>query len=125
MPPRSWGKLNPYGLFFGIDDLIAAVVGFVAGVGAYLINTAISGGDFSFSEMLFSGLAGAATVWLSYAIIGVAGAIIVGASMLAKPAICGVLDQAAMGNSFGERLLGFSASPSSTPAPHSRRPPAC
>jgi RHS repeat-associated protein len=99
--------VDPYGLFFGIDDLIVAAVGFVVGVGAYLINMAVSGGDFSFSEMLFSGLIGAATVWLSYATFGVAGAIVVGASMLAKPAICGALDKAAMGTSFGERLLGF------------------
>ncbi|MEV0117661.1 SpvB/TcaC N-terminal domain-containing protein [Streptomyces sp. NPDC050844] len=99
--------VDPYGLFFGIDDLIVAAVGFVVGVGAYLINTAISGGDFSFSEMLFSGLMGAATVWLSYATFGVAGALIVGGAMLAAPAITGALDQAAMGNSFGQRLLGF------------------
>ncbi len=99
--------VDPYGLFFGIDDLIVAAVGFVVGVAAYAINVAVSGGDFSFSEMLFSGLMGAATAWVTYSTLGVGAAIIVGAAMLAKPAISGALDKASMGDSFGERLLGF------------------
>jgi RHS repeat-associated protein len=99
--------IDPYGLFFGIDDLIAAAVGFVVGALAYTINWAISGGDFQWSEFFAAGLMGAATLWLTYSTFRVVGAIFVGASMLAKPAITGALDQASMGNSFGARLLGF------------------
>jgi RHS repeat-associated protein len=99
--------IDPYGLWFGIDDVIAAAVGFVAGVAAYAINTAISGGSFSWQEALFSGLAGAASLWLTYSTFGLGWAIVAGAAMLAKPAICGALDKAAMGGGFGDRLLGF------------------
>jgi RHS repeat-associated protein len=99
--------IDPYGLFFGIDDLIVAAVGFVVGVAAYAINTAISGGSFSWQEALFSGLMGAASIWLTYSTFGAGVAIIAGAAMLAKPAICGALDKAAMGDGFGSRLLGF------------------
>jgi RHS repeat-associated protein len=99
--------VDPYGLFFGIDDLIVAVVGFVVGAAAYTINWAISGGDFQWSEFFAAGLVGAATLWFTYATLGVGAAIIVGAATLAKPAVTGALDQASMGNSFGHRLLGF------------------
>src|SRR5690606_12105551 len=97
----------PFGLWFGIDDLIAAAVGFVAGVVGYIINWAVSGGDFSFSEMLFSGLAGAVSLWFTYNTFGLGFAIISGIAMVAGPALTGALDQASMGDSFGERFLGF------------------
>jgi RHS repeat-associated protein len=99
--------IDPYGLFFGIDDLIVAAVGFVVGALAYTINWAISGGDFQWSEFFAAGLVGAATLWFTWSTLGVGAAIVVGAAMLAKPAITGGLDKASMGDSFGERFLGF------------------
>jgi RHS repeat-associated protein len=110
--------VDPNGLFFGLDDLIVAAVGFVVGVGAYLINAAVSGSSVNFGDLLMAGLMGAATGLLVYNTLGIGAAIIVGAAMLAAPAVTGALDQAAMGDSFGHRLVGllsfaikFAASP--------------
>ncbi|WP_310620348.1 toxin TcdB middle/N-terminal domain-containing protein [Flexibacterium corallicola] len=99
--------IDPYGLWFGIDDAIVAVVGFVVGAVSYVINWAVSGGDFQWSEFIMSGLMGAATIWAAWTLTGPVGALIVGAAMLAKPAITGALDQASMGNGAGDRFLGF------------------
>lgn len=99
--------IDPNGLWFGLDDLIVAAVGFVVGVAAYLINAAISGTSVNFGEMLMAGIMGAATGWLVYNTLGIGAALIVGAAMLAAPAITGGLDQAAMGDSFGARFAGF------------------
>jgi RHS repeat-associated protein len=99
--------IDPYGTFFGLDDLIVAAVGFVVGAGAYTINWAISGGDFQWSEFFASGLFGAAALWFTYSTVGVGAAIFVGAATLAKPAVTGGLDKAAMGDSFGHRLVGL------------------
>ncbi|SEN09541.1 RHS repeat-associated core domain-containing protein [Chitinophaga rupis] len=99
--------IDPFGLWFGIDDAIAAAVGFVAGVVGYIINWAISGGDFSISEMLYSGVVGAVSLWFGYNTFGLGFAVISGIAMVAGPAICGGLDKASMGDSFGERFLGF------------------
>ena len=99
--------IDPFGLWFGIDDLIAAGIGFVAGVAGYIINWAVSGGDFSFSEMLYSGLVGAVSLWFGYNTFGLGFAIFSGIAMVAGPAINGGLDKASMGDSFGERFLGF------------------
>jgi len=51
--------IDPNGLWFGLDDLIVAGIGFVGGVVGALIN----GAD-SWDEVLLSGLAGAAGAWL-------------------------------------------------------------
>jgi len=99
--------IDPFGLWFGIDDAIAAAVGFVAGVVGYIVNWAVSGGDFSVSEMLWSGVVGAVSLWFGYNTFGLGFAVFSGIAMIAGPAICGGLDKASMGDSFGERLLGF------------------
>jgi RHS repeat-associated protein len=99
--------IDPFGLWFGIDDAIAAAIGFVAGVVGYIINWAVSGGDFSVSEMLWSGVVGAVSLWFGYNTFGLGFAVFSGIAMIAGPAICGGLDKASMGDSFGERLLGF------------------
>nr|WP_320192894.1 SpvB/TcaC N-terminal domain-containing protein [uncultured Desulfobacter sp.] len=99
--------IDPFGLWFGIDDLIVAAVGFVVGVVAYCINAAISGSDFSFGEMLMSGLAGAAIGWLAYNTVGIGLVAVIWAAQLLAPAVTGALDQAAMGDTFGNRFLGF------------------
>lgn len=99
--------IDPFGLWFGIDDAIAAAVGFVAGVVGYIVNWAVSGGNFSVSEMLYSGLVGAVSLWFGYNTFGLGFAVFSGIAMMAGPAINGALDQASMGNSFGERFLGF------------------
>jgi RHS repeat-associated protein len=99
--------VDPDGLWFGIDDLIVAAVGFVVGVAAYLINAAVSGTDVHIGEMLMAGIAGAGIAWLTYNTLGLGAVIIVGAAQLAAPAVTGALDQASMGDSFGHRLLGF------------------
>lgn len=99
--------VDPDGLWFGIDDLIVAAVGFVVGVAAYLINAAVSGSDVKIGEMLMAGIAGAGIAWLTYNTLGLGAVIIVGAAQLAAPAVTGALDQASMGDSFGHRFLGF------------------
>lgn len=99
--------IDPFGLWFGIDDAIAAAVGFVAGVVGYIVNWAVSGGDFSVSEMLWSGVVGAVSLWFGYNTFGLGFAVFSGIAMIAGPAICGGLDKASMGDSFGERFLGF------------------
>ena len=68
---------------------------------------AISGGTWQLSEAIFAGFAGALGVGVGFALGGLAGAFIVGAAMLLKPAVTGALDQAAMGDDFGSRFLGF------------------
>jgi RHS repeat-associated protein len=99
--------IDPEGLWFGIDDLIVAGVGFVVGVAAYLISSAVNGTSVNFGEMLLAGVAGAFTGWFIYNTLGLGAAILVGAARLTAPAITGALDQASMGDSFGERFLGF------------------
>ncbi|MFD1156645.1 toxin TcdB middle/N-terminal domain-containing protein [Roseovarius aestuarii] len=100
--------LDPDGSFAFLAALgIAALIGFAVGVGAYSINQAVSGGTWQLSEALFSGLMGAVAVGIGFAVGGLAGAFIVGAAMLLKPAVTGALDQAAMGDDFGSRFLGF------------------
>ncbi|MDR4498705.1 MAG: hypothetical protein MRK02_12425 [Candidatus Scalindua sp.] len=100
--------IDTFGLWFGIDDLIAAAIGFGAGILGYIINWAISGGDFSVSEMLMSGLVGAFSLWFTYNTFGLGWFTIAsGVAMVVGPAVTGGLDKASMGDSFGERFLGF------------------
>lgn len=97
---------DPYGLFiFALVALV--VVGFAVGVAAHAINAAVSGASFQWSEALMAGLMGALTFGLVGGLLGVGAALIVGAAMLIGPALTGALDKASMGNSFGERFLGF------------------
>jgi RHS repeat-associated protein len=98
--------IDPYGTFiFTLAALV--VVGFAVGVAAHAINAAVSGGDFQWSEAIMAGLMGALTFGLVGGLLGIGAVLIVGAAMLIGPALTGVLDQASMGNSFGERFLGF------------------
>jgi RHS repeat-associated protein len=99
--------LDPTGLWFGIDDAIAAGVGFVLGVGGYLVNWGMSGGDFSFSEMMYSGLMGAAALWLTYNLLPLGFVVFSGLSMLFGTAVCAAWDEASMEDGIGNRILGF------------------
>lgn len=97
------------GLWFGIDDLIAAAVGFVVGFIAGVIHGAVNG--YSFGDILLNGLEGgllgAVGAWLAWNTLGAATALFgVAGGMFASGGVLGIAGGVALYAAGGLVTLG-------------------
>jgi len=100
--------VDPTGHWFGIDDLIAAGVGFAVGFTVALIAS-----DFDFKVALAAGISNAVTFWFVYNTLGVGGVVFV-ASMQIASVISNEVFAGSKGGSIGDAIqlvTTFGASP--------------
>ncbi|MBK6620236.1 MAG: hypothetical protein IPG32_04930 [Saprospirales bacterium] len=100
--------VDPTGHWFGVDDLIAAGVGFAVGFTVALIAS-----DFDWKVALAAGLSNAVTFWFAYSTFGVGGAVFIGSMQLAATVSNNVF-AGSKGGSIGDAIqlvTTFGASP--------------